>query len=71
MVKFRELTADERTRDMYERREKLRRDQSMHERWAVKQSMFEVARNALIMNMSKDNIAKLTGLSLEEIENLQ
>jgi predicted transposase/invertase (TIGR01784 family) len=35
VVKFRELTADERTRDLFERREKARRDQAMfmrHER---------------------------------------
>jgi predicted transposase/invertase (TIGR01784 family) len=70
MVKYRELTADEQTRDLYERREKARRDQSMYERWAIKQREFEIAQNALKMNLSIDNIVQLTGLSPEEIGSL-
>jgi hypothetical protein len=34
VVKLRELSADERARDMYERREKARRDQQSREDWA-------------------------------------
>ena len=66
VVKFRELTADERTRDLYERREKARRDQAMF----LRHTLFGVAQNALQMNMSFDDIARLTGLTYEEIENL-
>ena len=70
MVKFRELTADERTRDLYERREKARRDQDMYERWAIKQSMFGVARNMIADEEPIDKIMKYTGLSFQEIESL-
>ena len=45
VVKLRELSADERTRDLYERREKARRDQAIHQKWAVKQSKIEIAGN--------------------------
>jgi hypothetical protein len=65
MIKYRELTADEETRNLLERREKARRDRAMFERWAIKQREFEIAKNALNMNMSIDNIVKLTGLSQE------
>jgi len=70
VARYRELTADERTRDMYERREKARRDAAMHQRWAVKQSMLDVARNALKMNMSIEDIISLTGLAREDVEGL-
>ena len=66
MVKFRELTADEITRDLYERREKARRDQAMH----IKQRERDIAKNLLRMDMSLDQISKATGLTLEEVESL-
>ena len=71
VVKFRELSADERTRDIYERRQIAEWDMMARERWAIKQSKFEIARNALLMNMSIGDIIRLTGLTADEIENLR
>ena len=39
VVKLRELSADERARDLYERREKARRDQAMWKRWERQQGL--------------------------------
>jgi predicted transposase/invertase (TIGR01784 family) len=83
VIKYRELTADERTRDMFERREKARRDQVSRENWARQQGIqqgiqqglvernIEIARNLLGMNLSSNQIITATGLTLEEIENLK
>jgi len=71
VVKFRELTADERTRDMYERREKARRDQSMLQRHEIRQNKLEIAKKALELNLSVEVIMELTGLSQMEIDNLR
>jgi predicted transposase/invertase (TIGR01784 family) len=71
VTRLRELSADERARDLYERREKARRDQASREKWAAKQKAMEIARNALQMNLTIDDIIKLTGLTHEEIVNLQ
>ena len=68
---LKELTADERTRNLYERREKARRDQAMHERWAVKQRDFEFAKKLLKRNRPIEEIAEDTGLTHEEIEGLR
>jgi len=70
VVKFRELSADERTRDLYERREKARRDQAAREKWAFKQGMLEVVRNLLTAGDSVDKIITVTGLTHDEIEGL-
>ena len=67
VVKYLELTADERARDLYERREKERRDMVSRERWAARQTQLEIAKNALQMNLTDDDIAKMTGLTLEEV----
>ena len=69
-MKFRELSADERTRDLYERREKARRDATMREKWAAKRMQLDIARNALKMNMQVDDIIKFAGLTRDEIESL-
>ena len=71
VVKLRELSADERARDLYERREKARRDISAQQKWAIKQSTFEIARKALQKKMSTEDIIDITGLTVEEIENLR
>ena len=71
VVKLRELSADERARDLYERREKERRDISALKRWAVKQAHFEVARKLLSRNRPIDEIIEDTGLTREEVENLR
>ena len=59
VVKPRELSAEERARDLYERREKARRDIAAEKKWAIKQATFGIARNALQMNMSIGDIVKL------------
>ena len=75
VVKLRELSADERARDLYERREKARRDMVAREKWARQQGVqernIEIIRSALLMNMSIGDIVKLTGLNPDEIESLR
>jgi len=71
VVKFRELSADERTRDLYERREKARRDQAAQQRWAIKQREFEFAKALLKNNRPIEEIMEYTGLTRDEIENLK
>jgi len=70
MVKYRELTADERTRDMFERREKARRDIVAREEWAVKKAHMEFAKYLLKINRPIDEIVEVVDLSQEEIESL-
>ena len=70
VVRLRELSADEHARDLYERREKARRDQEAERRWALKQQAFEIARNLLNLGDSIDKIITVTGLAREEVESL-
>ncbi len=74
VVKFRELSADERVRDTYFRREMMRRDIASQNKKARLEGRLEgrldVAQNALRMNMPISDIIKLTGLTKEEIDNL-
>jgi predicted transposase/invertase (TIGR01784 family) len=71
VVTLRELSADERARDRYERREKARRDMASREKWAVKEKVDGIVRNALRKHMSIDDIIDITGLSCEEIESIR
>jgi len=71
VVKFRELSADERTRDLYERREKARRDQAAQQRWAIKQREFDMARTMLEDGEPIEKIMRYTNLTNDEIENLK
>jgi len=71
VVKLRELSADERARDLFERREKARRDMVAREKWAVKKSQFEIARKLLKRNRPIEEIMEDTDLTSEEIESLQ
>ena len=71
VVRYRELTPDERTRDIYERREKARRDQAAEKRWAIKKREFEFAKKLLARNRPIDEIIEDTGLTREEIESLK
>jgi hypothetical protein len=71
VVTFRELSADERVRDMYERQERARRDFTSQKKWAVKQREFEIARNMVIDGKTFDEIARYTGLTYDEIESLR
>jgi predicted transposase/invertase (TIGR01784 family) len=68
VVKLRELSADERARDLYERREKARRDIASERKWAIKQREFEIAQNLLKVGDSIDKIIAVTGLTRDEIE---
>jgi len=70
VVKLRELSADERARDMFERREKARRDQAAREKWAVKQNSIEIAKNLIKINLPIEKIVLATGLAKEEVEQL-
>jgi len=70
VMKFKELSADERARDLYERREKARRDAAMREKWAAKKQQFEIAKVMLINGEHIDKIMLYTGLEREEVENL-
>ena len=67
VVKLVELSADERARDLYERREKARRDENMRTR-VIK---FEIAKKLLEMDLSVEQIVNGTGLTAEEVENLR
>jgi predicted transposase/invertase (TIGR01784 family) len=71
VVKLRELSADERARDLYERREKARRDIVAEKNWAVKQSKFEIAQNMVANGEPIEKITMYTGLNPDEIENLR
>jgi predicted transposase/invertase (TIGR01784 family) len=71
VVKLRELSADELARDLYERREKQRRDENMRERWAVKQREFEFAKSLMRVGDPIDKIIDVTGLTRDEIEGLR
>ena len=72
---LKELSADERTRMLYEEREKARRDITSMVDGAKKDGMIdgklEAADEMLKDNMSIDKIIKYTGLTREQIENLQ
>ena len=70
VVKYRELTAEERTRDMYERREKARRDMVSQQKWAIKQKQLEIAKNLFARNMTIEDIIEITGLSQDEVESI-
>ncbi len=67
VVKLRELSADERVRDTYFRREMMRRDIAAQ----LKQRDIDIARNLLEMDLSVDQIVKATSLPREEIDNLR
>ena len=79
VVKLRVLSADERTRDMYERREKARRDEESQMRWARQEGRqegetakaFDVAAKMLRRNRPLEEIIEDTGLTREDIESLR
>ena len=64
---LKELSADERTRMLYEKSEIARRDMVSRTEGAVKQKQIDIARNAIDMGMYTDTIVKLTGLTIEDI----
>jgi predicted transposase/invertase (TIGR01784 family) len=82
VVKLRELSADERARDLFERHEKARRDLESHKRWERRlgiqegrqegrqESLQIVAKKLFELGDSVDKISAATGLTQEEIEGL-
>jgi predicted transposase/invertase (TIGR01784 family) len=70
-VKLRELSAAGRARDMFERREKSRRDEWAFACGAEQKAKDNIARNAIDMGMDTDTIIKLTGLTRAEVEGLR
>jgi predicted transposase/invertase (TIGR01784 family) len=71
VVKLRELSADEKTRDLYERRKKAELDRDMLESSAENRKSAEIAKNFLGLGLPVEQIAKGTGLSIEQINALQ
>jgi predicted transposase/invertase (TIGR01784 family) len=67
-VKLRQLSADERARDLFERREKARRDMASQQKWAKIQGLQEVARKLLKRNRPIEEIMEDTGLTRDEVE---
>ena len=74
VVKLRELSADEKARDMVERREKGERDFRMFvndaKREGEQTARVEVAQAALELGIDMDTTIKLSGLTREEVETL-
>jgi len=71
IIKLRALSADEKARELYERREKARRDADMFLRWELKKSKFDIARVMLENNESIEKISMYTSLTQEEITEAQ
>ncbi|MCL2391712.1 MAG: Rpn family recombination-promoting nuclease/putative transposase [Oscillospiraceae bacterium] len=71
VVRLAELSQDERTRMLYESRQKLEWDIWSREREAAQNTMLSVAKNLLSMNMAVENIVIATGLTHDEIADLQ
>jgi len=69
VVKLRELSADERARDLYERRERARRDIAAEKKWERQQGRqekaFEIVLKLLKRNRPIEEIMEDTGLSRE------
>jgi predicted transposase/invertase (TIGR01784 family) len=75
VVKLRALSADEQTRDMYERREKARRDEESQRRWARQEGesakAFDIAKIMMADKEPIEKITRYTGLSREDVESLR
>ncbi len=83
VVRLRHLSADEQARDMFERREKARRDEESLLRWArieglqegrqegMKEGQFTIAKNLLEIHLPLEQIIMATGLSKEEVESIE
>ncbi len=67
VVKLRELSADERVRDTYFRREMMRRDIAAQ----LKQRDIDIAKKLLIRNRPIEEIVEDTGLTREEVDSLR
>ena len=65
------ITASSEFREIERLREKARHDEAQALYHAKRERDVEIARNALQMKMAATDIAKLTGLTLEEVEHLR
>ena len=65
------ITASSEFREKERLRAKARHDEAQALHNARKERDIEIARNALKMNMSVDDIMKLTGLSRQQIEDIK
>ena len=64
------VSKDERERAIFRSRRMFQTDQESNIATAEARAMYKVAQNALLMNMSVDDIIKLTGLTIKEVEAL-
>ena len=70
VVKLRELSADERARDLFERREKGRRDAAAFADGERAEERASIALNLYKLNMPIEQIIMATGLTIDEVESL-
>ena len=71
VVRLMELSNDERTRMLYESRQKMEWDNQAREQEARHNGILSVAKNLIGGNMPLDKIMEATGLTREEVEGLQ
>ena len=71
VVRLMELSNDERTRLLYESRQKMEWDNQAREHGASNDRAVSIAKNLLAMSMPLDRVVEATGLPLEVIESLQ
>ena len=69
-VTYHILSPEEREQDRLERQEWARQDQSVQLKWAIKQSMLEIAGKLLKRDIPTDEIVRLTGLTVEDVDGL-
>ena len=74
VVKLLELSEDERNRDLYERREKERRDLAAREKWVRQEGrqegLLDVAKSLISAGDSIEKIVRVTGLLRDDVEAL-
>jgi len=70
-MRLKELSADEKARQLYEARLKEQRDAYAREQGAVKQNSLSIAKNLLSAGDTIDKIVTVTGLSHDEVKALQ
>ena len=70
-LRLKELSADEKTRQIYDERLKEQRDRYAREQGARQDERFIIASNMLMDSEPFDKIARYTGLTYDDIEDLQ
>ena len=71
VVRLMELSNDEKTKMLYESRQKMEWDIQARERATVRATVRVIAKNMLKLNRPIDEIVEVTGLDYEEIKSLQ